>query len=327
MLKKYHYLQRIYKAYVAKEKSQLTFWHDKVDVNRKMEIDKLGQYYMPFHMKADYASSMDNNGIPLLNYHGVVGLQYNPIAIAQYGLGNYNLWCDTKSKIRYENFIKASDWLVNNLKKNKYGIYVWMHDFDFEYFKTLRSPWYSGLAQGQGISLLVRAASVTSDPKYFDSAKKAFKSMQIKVEEGGVIDIDKNDEYWIEEYILVPHRYKTKILNGFIWALWGVYDYFLYTKDEKVLKLFNVFVKTIVNNIQKYDCGYWSYYELTPQMIKSIASPFYHSLHITQLKIMYEITGNSVFNKYSIKWAMYNNNTVYKKLAFIYKAAYKILFY
>ncbi len=34
----------------------------------------------------------DASGIPQLDYHGHIGLQYNPIAIAQFGLGNYNLW-------------------------------------------------------------------------------------------------------------------------------------------------------------------------------------------------------------------------------------------
>ena len=35
---------------------------------------------------------MMKNGIPLLNYHGIIGKQYNPIAIAQYGLGNLNFY-------------------------------------------------------------------------------------------------------------------------------------------------------------------------------------------------------------------------------------------
>ena len=34
----------------------------------------------------------DADGIPLLDYHGNIGLQYNPIAIAQWGLGNFNLF-------------------------------------------------------------------------------------------------------------------------------------------------------------------------------------------------------------------------------------------
>ena len=46
---------------------------------------------MKFHQKADYDSICDMDGIPMLDYKGAIGPQYNPIAIAQWGLGNYNL--------------------------------------------------------------------------------------------------------------------------------------------------------------------------------------------------------------------------------------------
>jgi len=55
---------------------------------------------MPFIAKADYPGFYDDKGIPMLDYHGTVGLQYNPIAIAQYGLGNYNLYYRTGEKSR-----------------------------------------------------------------------------------------------------------------------------------------------------------------------------------------------------------------------------------
>ena len=41
---------------------------------------------MLFESKANYNGHYDNNGIPLLNYHGDIGLQYNPIAISQWSL-------------------------------------------------------------------------------------------------------------------------------------------------------------------------------------------------------------------------------------------------
>ena len=54
-----------------------------------------------FYEKANYNGNYDGNGIPMLNYHGHIGLQYNPIAIAQWGLGNYNLWSETNEN-RYQ---------------------------------------------------------------------------------------------------------------------------------------------------------------------------------------------------------------------------------
>src|ERR1700733_4209128 len=81
-----NYYRRISSAYLLPGKSQLTFWHDHPRINPAAAAGELGQYYMPFSEKADYIGPYDPSGIPLLNYHGNIGLQYNPIAIAQWGL-------------------------------------------------------------------------------------------------------------------------------------------------------------------------------------------------------------------------------------------------
>ena len=61
-----------------------------------------------------------------------------------------------------------------------------------------------------------------------------------------------------------------------LYKLWGIYDYWLITKDNKVYQLFKQYVKTIKENLQRYDIGYWSLYELSDLKIKMRASRFYH---------------------------------------------------
>ena len=103
-MKKIQYWNRIFKAYVLGNTSQLTFWHGEPNTNPNMETDSLGQYYMLFYNKANFKGKYDDNGIPMLDYQGVIGLQYNPIAIAQWGLGNYNLWKKIPMKSTKKNF-------------------------------------------------------------------------------------------------------------------------------------------------------------------------------------------------------------------------------
>jgi hypothetical protein len=86
------YYRRIFRAYLWPRASQLSFWHDRAELNPNAPTHALGEYHMTFGEKALYIGPHDGQGIPLLNYHGAVGLQYNPIAIAQWGLGNYNLF-------------------------------------------------------------------------------------------------------------------------------------------------------------------------------------------------------------------------------------------
>jgi heparosan-N-sulfate-glucuronate 5-epimerase len=77
------YLRRVFSAYLSGKTSQLTFWHGEPQVNENFEPGKLGEYYMPFFTMAVYAGYYDEQGIPMLDYRGAIGLQYNPIAMAQ----------------------------------------------------------------------------------------------------------------------------------------------------------------------------------------------------------------------------------------------------
>jgi hypothetical protein len=279
---------------------------------------------MAFTAKADYAGPKDAQGVPMLDYHGAIGPQYNPIAIAQYALGNYNLFYSTGEPRRKTEFLKTADWLVENLEENKAGLRVWHHHFDWEYRTPLKAPWYSGLAQGQGISALVRAHQITHDNRYLEAARAAFESLLKTVDQGGVIFIDASGHKWIEEYLVDP---PTHILNGFLWASWGVYDFWLASGDPQARVLFEDCAKTIAANLGAYDLGFWSLYEQSGTRLPMLASPFYHRLHIVQLEVMNRLTGMSVFSEYATRWAAYAEAWPKRTRALIYKSAFKLLYY
>lgn len=322
--KRLNYYRRIFSAYLTPQRSHLTFWHETPEVNSRATLMELGEYYMTFTLKADYPGEYDDAGIPLLNYHGSVGLQYNPIAIAQYGLGNYNLYTISGSSERRAKFLSAATWLVNNLEMNPARLHVWNHHFEWEYRSPLKAPWYSGLAQGQGISLLVRAYKETSLPKYLDAAEKALVTMQRDTREGGVASRDEKGYLWLEEVIVEP---PTHILNGFIWASWGLYDYYLLTNKLSVLLLFRDAMRTLKDNLHSYDLGFWSLYEQSGTRMKMLASPFYHALHIVQLKVLFNLTGEDTFIEYAQRWNRYTKHWMMRTRAITYKAIFKLLYY
>jgi len=321
---RFHYWRRVFLAYFRRNKSQLSFWHGKPEANKDALVKELGQYYMSFLYKAGYSGPFDKNGIPLLDYRGTIGRQYNPVAVAQYGLGHYNLFKKTSDKKNFNIFLKQADWLVDNLEVNQKGLKVWMHHFDWEYKENLKSPWYSALSQGQGISLLIRAYLETRDKKYLNSANLAFQSFLKETKQGGVKYRNKDGYVWLEEYIVEP---PTNILNGFIWALWGVYDYYLLTGDISAKRLYYDCLKTLKNNLKEYDTGFWSLYDLSQNKLKSLASPFYQKLHVVQLKILYKLTKEPLFNKYAEKWDSYQKNLLFKTFSLIYKIIFKIFYY
>jgi heparosan-N-sulfate-glucuronate 5-epimerase len=318
------YYQRIAAAYVLRRGSQLTFWHETPEANPASSFDDLGGYYMSFTQKADYPGPFDADDIPLLNYHGAIGIQHNPIAIAQYGLANLNLHQNAGDPDRLKRALNVADWLVRNLETNEAGVRVWRHHFDWDYRSRLIAPWPSALAQGQAISMLVRAHKITGDASYLDTATLAFAAFTIPVDRGGLTFWDDAGSPWFEEYLVSP---PTHILNGFIWAAWGVYDYWLATSDVKAKELFDAAIGTIADNLPRYDCGYWSLYEQSGTRLPMIASPFYHRLHIVQLGALHQMTGQQVFEDYAKRWVRFRASRVRRSAAFVHKAIFKVLHY
>ena len=323
---RWHYFRRIFRTYLGSGRSQLTFWHEAPEINPRANASRLGEYYMLFREKADYAGRYDAAGIPMLDYHGVIGLQYNPIAIAQWGLANYNRFCETSDEARWQKTLMAADWLAANLEQNAHGLWVWNHHFEWEYRDTLKAPWYSGLAQGQGVSLLLRAHAHahSEDEKYQRAAEKAFVALTRPIAEGGVLFEDEEKNLWIEEYLVDP---PTHILNGFLWAIWGVRDYAVASDTRAAWALLRACGRTLQRNLPAFDCGFWSLYEQSGTRLPMLASPFYHGLHVNQLGITARLLDQPELLDWAERWRGYASNGWCRKRAVVQKALFKALYY
>ena len=172
--------------------------------------------------------------------------------------------------------------------------------------------------------MLVRAHADSGDQRFLDAAGRAFESFLTSTESGGVTFTDPNQNIWFEEYIVSK---PTHILNGFIWAAWGVYDYFLATGSREAVNLFASAVETLCKNLDLYDLGFWSLYEQSGTRIPMIASPFYHRLHIAQLRVMHRITSERAFVRYADRWESYLRSALKRARALCYKGAFKLCYY
>lgn len=171
---------------------------------------------------------------------------------------------------------------------------------------------------------MARAFEHTKDERYRDAAFKAYQAFENTCDQGGVVSIDKSGRPWIEEYITEP---PTHILNGFIWALWGVYDFYLLTRSEKVRGDYGQLLKTLEENLNQYDAGFWSLYDLSVQKMKNIASLFYHQLHIIQLEVLHVLSGKAVFKEFQNRWAGYLHHPGHKVRALCQKAIFKVCYF
>jgi hypothetical protein len=58
-----------------------------------------------------------------------------------------------------------------------------------------------------------------------------------------------------------------------------------------------------------------------------LASPFYHRLHIVQLRVMHRLTGSEVFARFADRWEQYAASRINRARALVYKGAFKLLYY
>ena len=317
------YVKRIIFTYIFNRKrGHLSFWYAPLSLNN-FNPKKIGPYYINFENQAKYSRLFDKQGIPMLNYGGDIGIQYSPDAIAQYGLGCLDLFRKTGQNKYKEKAIKQADWLVKNIRMIDKDLGLWEYKFDFEARKKLSAPWHSALIQGSAISLLVRIYTLAKKHIYLQVAQKAYEVFKRSPEKSGVV-VEEDGYTWLEEIIIDPPNH---ILNGFILALWGVYDYFLATKDKSARDLFNKCIKTIKNNLHRYDLGFWTTYDLAKNGPENPASSCYHQLHILLLEGTYLITGEEIFKKYAERWKKYFENKLYRLIAFIWKAYFKIIYF
>jgi hypothetical protein len=265
-------------------------------------IDK-GGYYNDLTLKVLKGDkTLNQNGIPLLDMPKGVRVEM-PTIIFQYGLGAYDLWLLEKKKIYLDKAIKCAEWAVEHQQADG----SWN-----TFFYIYSEHPYSAMPQGEGASLLLRIYKETNEKIWLESARKAINYMLINVNMGGTTLYD-GDEVILLEYTHLP-----VVLNGWIFALFGLYDLSLIDKEYR--DVLNKTIHTMIKELPKYDNGFWSKYDAS----NKIASPFYHNVHIALMEALYMITKEPIYKQYQDKFERYKKSTRNKQKAFIIKAVQKI---
>lgn len=238
---------------------------------------------------------------PQKNYRAPgVGLQYHPTAISAYALSQFNIFVDSgdeKSKVL---FLKYADWLVDNLAKRN-GFAAWNFSFNWKSpgYKC-NEPFISSMSQGMGISALVRAWELTSDPRYITTAGRALSAFEVPVSRGGLLRVSKQGDTWYEG---IPSPIGAQILNEVLFALIGLYEMHHNTGSIKAQELFERGIATLRKHLKDFDLNLlffkWSRYD---NKLLFYSGDKYHDIQTEQVKWLYQVTGDDVFAHYYQKW-------------------------
>jgi len=297
------------------------YWHLETPVGGHIQAGQLGGYYLDFSRRANYPGPYDSRGIPQIDYGPGVGLQYNPIMLCQYSLANHEVFLTTEEEKRKRAFLSIADWLVAHQKLCHEHAGAWEFLFDHPFY-PLRAPWISAMAQGEGISVLVRAWQLQRDNTYLVAAERALGPFRMSITAGGVQAVRAGEYIFFEE---IPVEPPPHILNGFVFALWGIYDLNLVTQNPEARMLFTEGLRTLERFLDHYDLGFWTSYQLEGGRLANICSPAYHLLHIHQLEALHRITGRDVFLAWAEKWKAYQNNFSYRMAALFLKSLFKVV--
>lgn len=281
--------------------------HVNQDIGKYFSKDTVRGYYNNLSQKVVLMPELlDTDKLPLIKQLDGAEIIF-PVANFQYALGCYDLYLSTHKELYRKKFLKCAKWtLTHQDREGRWDNFSHIYP---------NAP-YGAMAQGEATSVLIRAYVELKDEQYLHAAKKAIDFMLLPIEQGGTT-IYKDEDVLLAEYTHLP-----VVLNGWIFAWWGLYDLVLTIGDGGGYKeKLDQSLVTIIKYLPKFKKSFWSKYDLG----KMITSPFYHNLHIAQMQAMYQLTGNSIFDEYARTWEKQLNNPLNKSLAFTIKAFQKII--
>lgn len=240
----------------------------------------------------------DSLGVPALKIGGVN--YYHPVHMSQYAFKLLDWFSVSNDSSYFENAQRVLARLKGT-SVSKDSCVLFPNQYDFRVHRSpnelMEAGWVSAMSQGQALSLFCWMYEHTNDPNLLTWADKIYNSYY-RIKGNGTEDwvscIDENGNIWMEEY---PSDIPCFTLNGKIFALIGLYDYYMLTGDQEAKKMLMAGITTIkanVNRFRRVD-------QASLYCIKHNKSyDGYHQTHINLLRTLNKITGDAFFEDVAV---------------------------
>lgn len=220
---------------------------------------------------------------------GATGYDH-PVGQIQFGLGciaSYRTETDPARRAVFLTRAKAqADRLIAQHVEARGA---WWFPYGFDFTHTVHSgvsytaPWYSGMAQGEAISLFVQFSeldALTDEERaaYLAAAEGALASLQTDGDGyPWAVNVDSAGYLWIQEYPGAEPGSGDYTYNGMIYSMFGLYDYACATSSPAAADLYDACATTIARYFPLLRNTRWcSFYCQTHR----IPAPTYHQHHI-----------------------------------------------
>lgn len=274
---------------------------------------------MTFLLTGQFAEHRFNEGLPYVYYRRLGESHPNPVYASVYAfwyyerftgvpefdyfLDYYNIAPPAEPAGGYLSyFYNVADWLVESLVVRDYlgrDYAVWEYPFEWEVY-GLEPSWVSGMAQGLGIQVLLRAWLESGNDKYIEAINLARQAFEVPVTAGGVTIFDADDSWWYEEYAS-PTAVESRVFNGAAHAVIALFELAKETSDPDALVLAERGLNSLVASLATYDAGWWTYYDALGLM----SNYKYHHVNINLARHLGEQTGQRELLNAAAHWAEY----------------------
>ncbi len=226
---------------------------------------------------------------------------YHPIRIAQFALHRFGVWYSSCDSTARKDFLAQASWLRDHQHE---GEVPGLYRFEFPWRKYgAGRGWCSAMAQGEAVSVLLRAHAVEPSCGYGDAAERASKPFLSAIGEGGVAWRSGSDLFFEE----IANEHAPHVLNGCIFALWGVWELWRAAGDRGLGRLVEGSVDTLRRWIPRFDTGWWTRYSLllSGWNLPHIATLKYHQFHIAQMHVLARMFDEPAFENAAQRWTAY----------------------
>lgn len=189
------------------------------------------------------------------------------------------------------------------IASNRGGFKTWEYYFEFG---GGAPPWTSGLAQGTAIQAFARGYELLGDPSYKRIGRDALGAFEKPPPVGVRVPSNGGSHYLI--YSFSPGL---RVLNGFLQATTGLYDFANLTGDARARRLFKAGDRAARREIPRFDTGAWSLYSLGGRE----SDLGYHRLVRDFMENLCDRTATAVYCKTAKKFTNYQHQRPVVKVA------------
>lgn len=238
--------------------------------------------------------TFDPAGIPLCANPG----RYHPTLVAQYALAHWNHYLKVHEDRHCSIFLAQARWFVEHKMGINDNAAGW--PIPFPHSKNPgRDLWLSASVQGFALSVLMRAYQLTSEEAFLELARLTTRTFVQDILDGGVCAPVGEDGVFFEDTAVYP---ATHNFSGFVFALFGLYDYVAVTEDTTIRGIIERSLSTMHILLDEFDTGFWICADL---LHRQLVSPTELLLHAELLSALATISGSEHCSKFSLRWRKY----------------------